>query len=193
MQNLIPGVSWGKTMHQKQFDKMYQRMMQREKKKQQEIQKEQDRKKDDDLVGCTFQPQTNNLEPGSRVNRRSPVKHKAPRKAQKGVSKTEKDQQILRRIEEMARRDKERKEKTRRKHEERQKKEFSQVHTFQPNKNKRGSLSRRASARHSKDSKTNLTQIGGDTKDVSADKDNQIKNISESHFRQESDNVVGNN
>jgi hypothetical protein len=56
MQNLIPGITWGKTMSKKQFEEHYQRMTHREKKKEEELQKQRENKKDEDLNNCTFKP-----------------------------------------------------------------------------------------------------------------------------------------
>jgi hypothetical protein len=185
MQNLIPGVSWGKKMNAKQFDKMYQRMIKREKKKQSEIQKEQDRKKDDDLIGCTFRPKINK----SKGQKKKKTGVSVPRmnsqewdqedayqmKSNKSVGKKNQDK-FLARYEEMKRRDQERKERTRRKYEEKKKRDFENTHTFQPNKlkNKKKSVTRNSVLTSSK--------VENGSAQIEPNKN---------HLRQVSGNVVG--
>jgi hypothetical protein len=184
MQNLIPGVAWGKKMNSKQFDKMYQRMLQREKKKQSEIQKEADRKKDDDLIGCTFKPKINKTKRNKkklgvsvpRMNSQDfDEMDEYGTKMNKSVGKKTKDK-FLARLEEMKRKDQERKEKTRRKYEEQKKIDFENNYTFQPNKikKKKKSISTRRSIQNSKLENETIGKEGND-----------------SHFRQVSGNVVG--
>lgn len=187
MQNLIPGVSWGKKMNAKQFDRMYQRMLDREKKKNQDIQRQIDLKKDDDLVNCTFRPKTNHARRKAKPKLGVSVPRMNPKtsdqadnsgaKANQSVGKDPKkgskngDQKFLARLEEMKRRDQLRKERTRKKYQEKKKKEFRENCTFQPNKLRK--------KHHSRDSR-------GGSRRAERDAPGQ-----DSHLRQESENVVG--
>ena len=170
-------------MNKKQFDKIYERMMQREDKKKKEIQNEIDKKKDDDLIGCTFKPQTNHTKGVKmlgvsvpRLNSRD-FDEVEKEKTNKSVGKKGKgEQKFLARLEEMKKRDEERKERTRRKYEQKKKKEFAEMCTFQPNKiRKKANKLKRSSKR------TSIREIEMVPSEL----------VGESHHRMESENVVG--
>lgn len=185
MQNLIPGVSWGKKMSQKQFDQMYQRMIHRQKKKEHKIQKQLDRKKEADLVNCTFHPKTNHAKTSRAKQSTSPrnsirldetgqsIQNKPLRKsANKSPKKT--SQKFLARVEEMTRRDQQRKERTRQKYKEKSERNFQNQCTFQPNKKSGKGTSKRKN--------------GDEPRQKQMEKDSQSRG---NNFHQESENVKG--
>ena len=56
MQNLIPGMNWGRTLNKKQIGDLVGRMEARQKLKEEKLQKQRDSKVDKDILECTFQP-----------------------------------------------------------------------------------------------------------------------------------------
>ena len=141
-------MGWGKKMSSKQFEDLYQRMQHKDKKKIEEIKRQREEKKNEDLEGCTFKPQLmakpfkRSKSPKDSLNIiKNKIKSKFySKKLLNNVSEIEKpetksDDKFLKRIEEMKKRDEERKAATKKKYDEYNKKQFEQKHTFQPNKN----------------------------------------------------------
>lgn len=56
MQNLIPGMTWGRTVNKKQIDQFCERMEERQKIKQEKLLKQRMNKPDTKYTECTFKP-----------------------------------------------------------------------------------------------------------------------------------------